>query len=53
MTLINNIGALNVVIEIKANRKTRKRKKKSKEKIVQKLKYKATDEKLHLFNYLN
>ena len=45
----NLIGALNVVIEAsKANRKTRKRAPKSKEKIVQKLKYKATDDKFHL-----
>jgi len=45
----NIIGALNVVIEAsKANRKTRKRAPKSKEKLVQKLKFKATDDKFHL-----
>ena len=45
----NLIGALNVVIEAsKANRKTRKRAPKSKEKLVQKLKFKATDDKFHL-----
>lgn len=45
----NLIGALNVVIEAsKANRKTRKRAPKSKEKLTQKLKYKATDDKFHL-----
>jgi len=45
----NLIGALHVVIEMsKANRKTRKRAPKSKDKLVQKLKYRISDDKYHL-----
>ena len=45
----NLIGALNMLIEMaKASRKTRKRAPKSKDKLVQKLKYKVSDEKFHI-----
>ncbi len=45
----NLIGELNVLIDMaKANRKTRKRAPKSKDKLVQKLKYKVSDDKFHI-----
>lgn len=45
----NLLGALTMLIDMaKASRKTRKRAPKSKDKLVQKLKYKVSDEKLHI-----